>query len=522
MMALTFELHLKEPLLATGLEGDPNSAVSLPFIPGSMLRGLMIGLYLAGNPSQNLAADPQARALFFDGQTRYLNAYPLGPKGRRMLPTPRSWRRKKYAQRPIYDLSVEPEPDEVDLAQLQVVKDQPFCWLDDEGVVFAKPDKQVHIHTQRDRVMGRAIKGSGAVFRYEALAPGQAFVAVILCDENAAAEFESLLDVKTVLLGGSQSAGYGLVELHKLRRAPQWAEVSRQAKDVPAGGQFCLTLLSDALLRDDYGQHTASLTPEMLGARLGVELNLEATHTHAQHSIVGGFNRKWGLPLPQTPVARAGSVCVFQTQAPIPAARLNELLERGIGERRAEGLGRLACNWHAVHECLEPEPFQVVKVDEDMTLTDESAVLARRMAERMLRRKLDGQLRERVNSLRLAAGPISNSQLSAVRVLVRSALPSQKTKPIQDHLKDLKQTAGDQFDEARLGKQSLRAWLQDVLAEPPEMVWERLFNSGFDPAKLPRVGGEAAEWQEPLAREYALRLVDGVLGRAIESRRSEK
>ena len=68
MIALSFELCLKEPLLATALEGDPNSAVSLPFIPGSMLRGALIGRYLARCGTSDLAADPQPRVLRDDGE----------------------------------------------------------------------------------------------------------------------------------------------------------------------------------------------------------------------------------------------------------------------------------------------------------------------------------------------------------------------------------------------------------------------------------------------------------------------
>lgn len=46
MKAITFLLHTTQPLLATSLQGDPNSDISFPYIPGSMIRGVLIGRYL--------------------------------------------------------------------------------------------------------------------------------------------------------------------------------------------------------------------------------------------------------------------------------------------------------------------------------------------------------------------------------------------------------------------------------------------------------------------------------------------
>ncbi len=59
--------------------------------------------------------------------------------------------------------------------------------------------------------------------------------------------------------------------------------------------------------------------------------------------MIGGFNRKWGLPLPQALAVRMGSVLVFKDPGCDPTL-LDDLEVRGIGERRAEGFGRIAFN----------------------------------------------------------------------------------------------------------------------------------------------------------------------------------
>src|SRR5690606_3579638 len=60
---------------------------------------------------------------------------------------------------------------------------------------------------------------------------------------------------------------------------------------------------------------------------------------------VGGFNRKWKLPLPQMPALGMGSVFVYPANQLSPAD-LADLVEKRIGERRVDGFGRIAVNWH--------------------------------------------------------------------------------------------------------------------------------------------------------------------------------
>lgn len=520
MIALTFPIYLQEPLLATTLAGDPNSSVSLPFIPGSLLRGALVAQYLREHPDADIATDPKLRALFLDGKTRYLNAYPLDARGRATLPTPAAWHQAKgeSEKSPVYDLSVELQDDED--WQPQAVK-SPFCQLKEAEVTFYTPDRQMNVHTQRDRVMGRAIEDSGAVFRYEALAAGQSFGGVVLCDnEEAAKTLESLLEA-ALFLGGSHNAGYGRVEIGAIKRADSWQEVPLKPADVKSGSKLTITLLSDALLRDANGQYTPFLTAEWLGARLGVTLTPEQEHTFAKSVIIGGFNRKWGLPLPQTQAARAGSVYTFTTDADIPAKRLAELITEGIGERRVEGFGRLTINWHTQHEELMPQdPPQPDKLKAD-PLTGESEVQAQRIAERMLRRKLDQRLIERVNGLEIKSPP-ANSQLSQISVLIRSALPGKDVTAIIERLDTMKKKAKDQFEAARIENQSLLEWIKQHITESREQVWRWLYPSSYREDDLPAVGKVRANWTDDLAREYALRLVDGVLHRAITKRREEE
>ena len=551
MISIRFEIRLKEPLLATAVEGDPNSSVSLPYIPGSLIRGALVSRYLRSHSTADLATDPQARRLFFNGETCFLNGYPADDGDKRALPTPASWYKEKGSgdEFTAYDLSLEKPDEEAISHPVQVAK--PFCTLDDDGVAtLYEPRKQITIHTQRDRVLGRATEGSGAIFQYEALAAGQTFIGFVLCsgDETANAVVQ-LFQEGDIFMGGSRSAGYGMVEIKAQTLKGKWREAPNQEMEtIQAGDIFSLTLLSNAILRDGNGHYTGFLTPEILQTGLGVSLTLLDDYTFSHSGIVGGFNRKWGLPLPQVPVARAGSIYTFCAESDIPVDKLQSLLDNGIGERRAEGFGRVALHWNQSESVDVREPVRghlpPVKLDE----SSKSVPLARRMANHILRLDLDAQLTARVNKLRLK-GDIKNNQLSTIRILVRGArlsgdvqpildrlkgmkvenagrdrVPRDSVQPILDRLKGMKDTARKQFENARVGGQRLNEWIEGLLAKngAADTVWQGLYQTSFDEDNLPAVGGVRAEWGDETAHKYALRLIDGVLSRALENRRAEK
>jgi len=77
----------------------------------------------------------------------------------------------------------------------------------------------------------------------------------------------------------------------------------------------------------------------------------------------------------------------------------------------------------------------------------------------------------------------------------------------------------DQFDRTRVGTDRLSRWLDDLL-EHPEVVWAKIGAQNLSK----RIGANvevATQGNEALAREYTLRLIDGVLARLAKERRKE-
>lgn len=531
MNVIAYRMTLLEPLLATRLEGDPNSSVSFPYVPGSQLRGAVVAALLASPEHQALdAGDEEARRLFFDGRTRYLNAYPLAAGNVRTLPTPLSWFAPKGQDAPLFDFAVKTR-FQLDGRPTQfqaVAGEHPFCQIQAGEVSYWKPGRQVNVHTSRDRRKGRALDKSGAVFQYDALAAGEQFGGLVLAETDTDGELLAGLLQQVTILGRSGNSGYGRVEIEVDPdwSKESWREVGGSIAGIPAEVPFLVTLLSDTIVRDPQtGQHSADLVPT-LQELLQVELSYAAVGDPEQRGTrrvqeVGAFNRTWGLPLTQAHALTAGSVFVLVSNRPLAPSALQKLEWQGVGERRAEGFGRLAFQWQTRPELKLGEAGLKPTLQEAPDLNGTAQSLAQHMVERMLRRDLDAALQARINALHVAPCP-SNAQLGRFRVIARDALATNDLGRLLAFLTDIdeRRSARDQFQRSRINGKRLDRWLGERLSSP-ESIWSELKKEGASR----RLGGNVScnvKDDLALAQEYTIRLVDGVLAKAARESREQE
>lgn len=517
MKAITFSFTTLQPLLATSFLGDPNSDVSYAYVPGSMIRGAVIGRYMRHHHIRDLDDAPdfdQVRRLFFNAQnTRYLNAYLSSNNGQRTLPIPRSWRKEKDAEFSdrtsriaVYDFSL-------GLSSLDTPKllGEGF-WSNEGGKVRLYHEKRrINVHHWRDRKKGRATRDQGDIFRYDALDAGQTFQAAILCDDTDESILRDLLNFSPdIWLGGSQSAGYGHTKLTINDSSPNWTEVATSVQERSQHDGLIITLLSDALLRDESGQPVADpgLIKQAIENVLDVDLpNLRNGETFASNTLIGGFNRKWGLPLPQLPAIEAGSVIAFDTdECPLTEAQIQQLEEQGIGDRREDGFGRVVINW------LDQESFYVQQAESyqiqqpSLSLTSHS--VAEKMAKRIIQQKLDQKLIDQVGRLEIK-GDISNRQLSRLRLVARQALSEENCtlNSVSNLLSNLPKNASDQFNTAKIGSLSLRKQLDEWLDAPGNWI--------SNPPTV-TIAGTSYTVTSSLQREYTLRLIMAITKKAVK------
>lgn len=529
MTAITFLLHTEQPILATSFQGDPNSDVSYPYIPGSMIRGALIGRYLRQNPSVNsdIVADETVKILFFQGQTRYLNAYLFTKNSNqlRSLPTPRSWFQNKGEQAPmdIYDLS---GMELAKLPQSVSAKKLPdgFCTVRDRSVTLYNVKKRINIHNQRDRRRGRATEETGEIFRYEALDKGQTFQAVVLCKDADATKIENLLrQNENLWLGGSQSAGYGhtkITEIHLLHR-DTWNEVGNPIENRLNRNSLQITLLSDAIVQNEWGQYVVEPPLYLLAKALGLEekqLRNQFKKSYIGHTLIGGFNRKWGLPLLQVPALAAGSIFIFE-HIPLTCQQIAGLEWHGIGERRVDGFGRVAVNWLNLDESsllsASLPQLDISSTDEPkLPKKSESSTLAKKMAERVLRQKLDTLLVNKVGSIDIdLQGKISNSQLSRLMIVARQAINENgNINLVIILLGNLNSNASSQFEDSKVGKKSLERQLREWIEHPKGWL------NDLQPVTI---AGETCDFTEDLAKEYTLRLIMAVAKKASKEKNND-
>ncbi|EAW36939.1 RAMP superfamily CRISPR-associated protein [Lyngbya sp. PCC 8106] len=541
MKVITFLLETQQPVLATSFQGDPNSDVSFAYIPASMIRGALIGRYLKRHPElpEDILSDAdinkEVKRLFFDGNTRYLNAYLFCKKQkRRTLPVPLSWYKKKDEELPqeqepaleVYDLS-NYEPEQESLKNLS----EKFCTVNERQVVLYREKRRINIHTTRDRTKGHSSatkhdqatnqvieEGEGAIFRYEALDVKQTFQGVILCEDDDAERIEGLLKPADIWLGGSRSAGYGhtkikIINPDKPLELDNWNEIQIKPENRVNRRKLKITLLSDTILRDCCGQFLANpcLVKQAIEDKLQVQLP-QATNVFISSTVVGGFNQKWGLPLPQVPALSAGSVFVFDVQ--LTTEQIKILESQGIGERCIEGFGRVAVNWLAEHRHFSARPPESVKANET-ELDEKYHDLAAQMAENILRQKLDQFLVEKISYISIQ-GEISNSQLSRLEIVAQQALTVQSRIPVFRLLRYLASNARNQFKNTEVSG----------IAERPKHLDEQIYDLLRKPIGNPdswiknpqdlqvEVAGITRKLTLKLAREYTLRLIMAIAKKA--------
>ncbi len=490
MNGFTYTLTLQEPVLANSLSGDPNSANSLFYIPGGLVRGAAINAYDGAKDANH----EDFRRLFLDGRTRFLNAYPLS-ENERALPTPLQYKKPKYFSGSDFS--------SLTLAAIQALEE---AW-------------QVNVHTQRDAELGHATEKEGAIYRYIALPAGLILEGAVLAEDEIIdtkkfQELQASLNKKTILLGKARTAGYGKV----------WIETTtlklNEGGELPTAkvDSFTLTLLSPAIVRDENGQPALDISTA-LKARLGIKENekLEITKTCQRAEVVGGFNRTWGLPLPQVTAIAAGSF--FQIKADVEAKQLAALQETGIGERRAEGFGRVAVNLSPLpiiekdEQWLKPISAKIAEPAKSTGLAENET--AKLMVTRLTRKGLDEKVvhAAREMTAEYPKGKIPNSQLSRWRVVVRTALDK---KDIKDLLKFLDESKGKtgwkKMEKARVKingqehPQRLTEWMEEWLKKPAKL--QDVLKPQLDRFVL---GENSFKIDDKLNLEYRLRLLDAVL-----------
>ncbi|MDD3925070.1 MAG: hypothetical protein PHT33_00250 [bacterium] len=539
---LPYTLTLNSPAIITALGGDPNSSLSLPFIPGAAVRGAMAKIL--GDPGTDVSKQQEFYNLVLSGTVRYLHAYPA-QSDRRALPMPVSVRREKdmqenqakiiardlasYDERPSQNRDlVEYWPKE----QLAPIMES-FLTIGSSRLTLVQPTMSTRIHHQQDRKKGCAWKDKqghthGAVFAFESLDAGQSFKGLIQVhgdSEEKCGQLAKLVQEllgELILIGRSRRAGYGgmtQIEWEERRKCEIEGSGGEGFQlvncDIEPGTEFRLLLISACIVRDPV---TGQIDPGGLEEEVGRALNNRAKPVCRRWTFetLGGFNRKWRLETPQVLAAAAGSVIVLKANQSIPINDLHNIEHEGIGERKGEGYGRLL---------FLKEPLRKISLyrPDKISLSSELGNKAPQLVSFIEGRIIDAQIIRRIEeTAALIAKTADNipttSLLGRLRVPLREN-PQRAIGIIKDWLqqnnndKRLKRTAMDQLDRCSIkincGKLSLSKWLVDASDKGKVLDWLQATVI----AQRGHLISEktAMQFLEEKSDELSVRLIDAVL-----------
>jgi len=553
---LHYRLRLRSPAIVSTLSGDPNSAATQPFIPGSALRGVLAARLIADGVTGD---SDEFRRLILSGDVRYLHAYPELAAAR-SLPSSSSWRSEKAEPNRAIDLaafsgdidaSIDADDFRTIWAEEALVSvPAPFGAASASAGTrsIAAPSIGSRVHQQRDRVKGRPWKDRseqphGALFAYEYLEPDQVFRGVIQIMPAAAADIErikTVLGAEPILVGRSRRAGYGgEAEAQFTGQAQrEYENVSGSISgDIAAGARFRAFLASAYVGRH---QATGQIDPSALQQELRRRIGVRVERSRWAFETVGAFNQKWRLEVPQAQAVAGGAVLVLEATAAIPAAVLRAIEDEGLGERRVEGFGRVLFLEHSDDQGT----IRLPRGDEQAQTDGGSSrglgtfsaphrqqlhLLERRIVLAAARAEL-----ERVAAIDLAhraEGKLpTNSLLGRLRTLFRRAMDEQAAQAALANLRTwcsdgdnpqaLKPNAREKLDRCRVSDQRLRQWLRR-LAESAhgEAGWDALVQASGNQATLTGLAAKshltARSAAEAVLHEHSallrVHLIDSVL-----------
>jgi CRISPR-associated protein Csx10 len=399
----TQQLTLKavSPLALHRRRASEQFAPSLDYLPGSAVRGAVADLYLQGDEKQ--AQDEFFQRLFLRDEVTFSDFLPAKSEAKslsRLLPLSameckrfgdtRDTKHPKHESLTdsLLRLELATELDESDALDLGSSNDPlalgdwktcPECRK--AGREKSKRDRAEtgyytsvglpdHIKTRKRMIAGAAIEratGTAAdsmLFSHEVIEESSSqkegeqvlFRGLITLPDDLYDELNKLIRSDQLLaVGYGRSRGLGQLvrdweETWPDNALPErWTALNQTARDLwakmgraPQGAYFTVTLQSHLILRNKAGE-------PVLGDVTAADLNLPAEFMRRRSilsaTLVSGWNAAQNLPKPDVWVLGRGSVLLFRLPAEVdPASAQKQLMEmerEGLGERRAEGFGRV-------------------------------------------------------------------------------------------------------------------------------------------------------------------------------------
>ncbi|MEM2143668.1 MAG: hypothetical protein QXQ81_10465 [Candidatus Thorarchaeota archaeon] len=429
-----YVLSLKAPVILPRIGGDPSSAQTLDYIPGSAVRGAV------GRGLKDADREIVERILL-SGAVRYLNAYPFVSE-LRLLPVPLSLYADKHEsdEGHAYDLASGNSPLEKINSPVRFTGH--YVSFISAPTIRTIPRMKRRVHHLRDREAGyphgKDEAARGTVFSNEYLEEDQEFCGIVQVRADTSDSAEALVNQlksvlgECVLLGRSKRGGYGgVASIRWLDRCVREIEMSGNVVKfrVSSGQRFRAVLLSDYVGRN---QKTGQNDPHWLLTEIveALDNRVKICDVYCQTGLVGGYNRKWGTEIPQLYVMARGTTVVLEALDGVSEKEIADVENQGLGEKLVEGYGRV------VFLELGPEEldFDVPQPQIRPMQGDKAPDLLERIWKSVIREKLEKiAVLQAIRMVRTTRNSMSNSLIGRLRTILE--LPeSQALQQLEDLL----------------------------------------------------------------------------------------
>lgn len=397
--------RLEEPVIVARRSETANAFDGLSFIPGVTVLGALAERAAShlGLNAHFASAQPDAKylELFFRGGVRVTGLLPaqivkdeLYP----VIPAPLAlftcenfpaYDSHLIERHPVHNALVDGDPQLCTECQVKQKPISGFLSLEPSPVsVSMKRREEAHIQMNSDT--GRT--QSGALYEYIGLEAGQFLMGELECatpetfqqlsdwtglkrTEQVDESLELYEFSELIRFGKAARRGYGktklILEAIPAEKPLTWIGQNIEERVTDVGKPLSITLLTPAIVSDEFGRFYASFDEKWLAKMLGVKPeHIEMNSNFARSSSVDAFNGYRRLPRWRDEALTEGSAAAFsitpdglETLKSEPKAedalatlhnKLRELEQRGIGLRRAEGFGRIAFN----HPIYNPATMQ--------------------------------------------------------------------------------------------------------------------------------------------------------------------
>lgn len=451
-----YTLYLEEPL-KLGRQGSQGNSISLDYIPGSSLRGAVIGAYLQENQEDELG-ELLRNVNFYD-------AYVMG-NGQMLIPVPQVYYVDKHRLRSAQKKAGEGVPLEYQITACADVDTTPepgsnrvdighYCYLRGNELAVKTVHKTANLH-----IALRTENEESKMFRYEAIDEGQSFTGIIQCEDAArASQLQQLITGKVFYLGGSRGSGYGRCRV-VTAECSNWKAIheellGEQSVEHETENVLRVYALSNLILTDEWGRPTGRIAEDIIEEQLHIT-DVKLQKSYVSTFLTSGFNHTWKARQTQQSAVMAGSVYVYTYRGQLDTADVMAWEEKGVGGRKQEGFGRFLLNPCLNQELRTPITEEYAARELPMCGAEEQSILSA-IGYRILAKREEEALDRRADGVagksRSGMKSLSVTQLSRLWIFVDSiaAMTSDEMKhAVPEFLDSLRGKTKDAYAKATI------------------------------------------------------------------------